>query len=65
MAEVSFYDYQKEHPDADIKIAALTDDASHVCIPMRKGAETETLRAAIQRGNCRVIRRGCFDRAFQ
>lgn len=46
-AEVSFYDYQKEHPDADIKIAALTDDASHVCIPMRKGAETETLRAAI------------------
>jgi len=48
-AEVSFYDYLKEHPDAPIKIVALTDDASKVSIPLRKGAETESLRAAIDK----------------
>lgn len=36
-AEVSFYDYMKVHPDAAVKVVALTDDASHVSIPMRKG----------------------------
>ncbi|MDO4265313.1 MAG: transporter substrate-binding domain-containing protein [Eubacteriales bacterium] len=46
-AELTYYDYMKAHPDADIKIAALTDTASEVAIPMRKGAETEQLRAAV------------------
>ncbi len=46
-AEVSFYDYMKEHPEAEIKIAALTDEASNVCIPIRKGAEYETFKAAV------------------
>lgn len=46
-AEVSFYDYMNAHPEADVKIAALTEEASLVSIPMRKGAETETLRAAV------------------
>ncbi len=46
-AEVSFYDYLGEHPDAEIQIVALTDEASNVSIPLRKGAETETLKAAI------------------
>lgn len=46
-AEVTYYDYMKAHPDADIKIAALTSDATQVAIPLRKGAETETLRAAV------------------
>ena len=46
-AEVTFYDYTKEHPDANVKIAVLTDDANEVAIPMRKGEETATLRAAI------------------
>lgn len=46
-AEVTFYDYIKEHPDADIKIAVLTDEASEVAIPMRKGDETASLREAI------------------
>lgn len=46
-AEVTYYDYIGEHPDANIKIAALTEDATEVAIPMQKGAETETLRAAI------------------
>lgn len=46
-AEVTYYDYMKAHPDADIKIAALTEEASHVAIPLRKGGESESLRAAI------------------
>lgn len=46
-ADVSFYDYLNVHPDAGFKIVALTDDTSHVCIPVRKGAETATLLAAM------------------
>ena len=46
-AEVSIYDYLQERPDAPIKIVALTDDASEVSIPLRKGEESESLREAI------------------
>lgn len=46
-AEVTYYDYMKAHPDANLKIAALTDEASHVAIPLRKGGESESLRAAM------------------
>ena len=46
-AELSFYDYLAEHPDAAFKIVALTDDASEVSIPLVKGADNDTLRAAI------------------
>lgn len=46
-AEVSVYDYLNVHPDAKIKVVALTDEASNVVIPMRKGEETASLREAI------------------
>lgn len=46
-AEVSFYDYLEEHPDAPIKIVALTEEASEVAIPVRKEEATESLREAI------------------
>ena len=46
-AEMTFYDYTKEHPDANAKIAVLAADANEVAIPMRKGDETATLRTAI------------------
>ncbi|MBQ9630481.1 MAG: transporter substrate-binding domain-containing protein, partial [Treponema sp.] len=45
----SFYDYMKVHPDAAFKIVALTDKASLVSIPMRKGKETESLIAEINK----------------
>ena len=45
--EVTFYDYMKAHPDANLKVAALSDDPTLVCIPMRKGGETASLREAI------------------
>lgn len=48
-AEVSFYDYLGEHPNADIKIVALTDDASKVSIPLRKEDATQTLKEAIDK----------------
>lgn len=46
-AELTYYDYMKAHPDENIKIAALTEDASHVAIPLRKGEETQSLREAL------------------
>ena len=46
-SEVTYYDYMKAHPDADIKIAVLADDASEVGIPFRKGEETASLREAV------------------
>lgn len=46
-AEVSFYDYISVHPDAPVKIVALTDDASHVSIPIRKEAATAAFKEAV------------------
>lgn len=46
-AEVSVYDYFNVHSDAKLKVVALTDDASLVSIPVRKGDDSESLRAAI------------------
>ena len=46
-AEVSFYDYMNVHPDADFKLVAQTEDASHVAIPLRKGDASATLLDAI------------------
>lgn len=48
-AEVSFYDYLSEHPDAPIEIVALTDEASHVSIPLVKGEQNASLKAAIDK----------------
>ena len=45
-ADVSFYDYLNVHPDADFKIVAQTEDASHVAIPLRKGDNSATLLEA-------------------
>ena len=48
-AEMTYYDYMKAHPDTDIKIAVLTEDANEIGIPMRKGEETAALREAINK----------------
>ena len=46
-ADVSFYDYLNVHPDADFKIVAQTEDASHVAIPLRQGDNSATLLEAV------------------
>lgn len=46
-AELTFDDYMKAHPERNLKIAALTDDAALVCIPLRKGEESAALREAV------------------
>ena len=48
-ADVSFSDYMAQHPDAPIKIACADPDASQVAIPMPKGADSDALRAAIDK----------------
>ena len=46
-AEVSFYDYMNVHPDANLKVVALTDEASQVAMPIRKEADSASLLAAV------------------
>ena len=47
-AKGSVEDYLKEHPDANIKIV-LTFPGEPVCYPVRKGPETETLIAEVNK----------------
>ena len=46
-AEVSYYDYMAQHPEANIKIACIDPATTQVAIPMRKGEESAALVAAI------------------
>ena len=46
-AKGSIDDYLQEHPDANIKIVETLKQGDPVVFPVRKGAETETLVAAI------------------
>ncbi len=46
-AEVSYYDYMKAHPEAEIKVACLDSESTQAAIPMRKGEETASLLEAV------------------
>lgn len=61
-AEVSFYDYMKVHPDAALKVAALTDDASLVCIPFRKDEDSASLREAVNQALAELQESGELSR---
>lgn len=56
-AEVTYYDYLSQHPDANIRIAALTDDASLVSFPFRKG-EDSTLIDAVNKAISELAQEG-------
>ena len=57
-ADVSFYDYMNQQPDAPLKIAALTEDASSVAIPMRMGDEYASLREAVNQAITELLADG-------
>ena len=59
--EVAYYDYMTSHPDAQIKIAVLSDDAVQVAIPMRKGEETKSLREAIDKALGELAQEGVLS----
>ena len=48
-AEVSYYDYLKVHPDANLKVVALTEEASFVSIPVRKGEDSASFLEAVNK----------------
>lgn len=60
-AEVSLYDFLKTHPDANIKMAALSEDASLVSIPVRKGDDCATLLAAINQAIAELHEEGVIS----
>ena len=45
--EVTYFDYMKAHPNANLKIAAYGDDVTAIGIPVRKGEEAASLLEAI------------------
>ena len=61
-AEVSFYDYMAVHPDANIKVVALTDDASRVSIPVRKDEKSASLLDAINQAIAELDEEGELSR---
>lgn len=46
-SEVTFHDYKKAHPDAPIKIACYVPGAGEIGIPVKKGPQSDSLRALI------------------
>ena len=57
-AEVTFHDYMKAHPDANIKIACIDPDETSVAIPMCKGDETASLLAAVNQALAELAAEG-------
>lgn len=48
-AEASFWDYMKEHPDAELKVVDTYPEMERVCIIMPKGSTSDSLRTAIDK----------------
>ena len=48
-ADVSYYDYLTQHPDAAIKLVALTKDASKVAFPVKKSDRNKTFIDAVNK----------------
>ena len=48
-ADVSYYDYLTQHPEAEIKLVALTKDASMVAFPVKKDDRNKTFIEAVNK----------------
>ena len=64
-ADVSFYDYMKQQPDANLKIAAITPDASSVAIPMVKGDNNAAFRSAVNQAISELLSNGTIAEISQ
>lgn len=60
-AIVSYTDYMAQHPEANLKVVATTEEASNVAIPMRKGAETASLLEAINKAIAELHEEGVIS----
>lgn len=60
-ADISFYDYMKVHPDANLKIVARTKDSSQVAIPLRKNETTQSLLKEINSAILELRRDGTLS----
>ena len=60
-ANVSYTDYMAQHPKANLKVVATTEEASNVAIPMRKGAETASLLEAINQAIAELHEEGVIS----
>ena len=45
--EVVFNDYMAQHPDANLKVAAMAPEPTHIAYPLRREEATESLREAM------------------
>ncbi len=64
-AELSFYDYMTEHPDANLKVVALTEEASRVSIPVRKDDDSASLLEAINQALVELAKEGELTRVSE
>ena len=60
-AIVSYTDYLAQHPDANLKVVATTEDASNVAIPMRKSDETASLLEAVNKAIAELHEEGVIS----
>lgn len=44
---LTYLDYKERNPDSGLKAAVLMDEVDNIAIPMQKGEDTATLRAAV------------------
>ena len=63
--EVTYFDYMKAHPDANLKIAAYGDDVTEIGIPVRKGEEAASLLKAVNDALADMAEKGVLSELSQ
>lgn len=59
--EMTYLDYMKAHPDANLKIAAYGDNATWIAIPVRKGEESASFLNAINEALADMAEKGVLS----
>ncbi|MBQ6519838.1 MAG: transporter substrate-binding domain-containing protein [Anaerolineaceae bacterium] len=59
--EMTYLDYMKAHPDANLKIAAYGDNATLIAIPVRKGPESASFLNAINEALADMAEKGVLS----